>query len=165
MAVSGTMVKQLNAQIAAEFAASHAYLAMSCELGSMGLKVLSSFFAKQVEEERDHALKIIKYLQEVGGTVCLEAVEKPRDAYGDLTAIAEAALKSEEHVTKLIHDLVELAETEKDYPTRSFLNWFVDEQVEEVATMTELVQMVKLAGNNLLQLESRIRHQSLAPAT
>ncbi len=165
MALSGTMLKQLNGQITAEFTASHAYLAMSCELDGMGLKVLSTFFAKQADEEREHALKFIKYLQEVGGTVCLEAVDKPRVDYGDVAAIAGAALKSEEHVTKLIHDLVALAEKDKDYATRSFLNWFVDEQVEEVASMTDLVQMVKLAGDNLLQLESRIRHQSLAPAS
>jgi len=165
MMLSDTMVKQLNGQVAAEFAASHAYLAMSCELDGKGLKVLSSFFAKQADEERAHALKIMKYLQEVGGEVCLEGVEKPRGDYGDVAAIAQAALKSEEHVTKLIHDLVALAEKEKDYATRSFLNWFVDEQVEEVAAMTDLVQMVKLAGNNLLQLEARIRHQSLAPAS
>jgi len=165
MALSDTMVKQLNGQVMAEFAASHSYLAMSCELDGMGLKVLSSFFAKQADEERTHALKIMKYLQEVGGDVRLEGVDKPRVDYGDVGAIAQAALKSEEHVTKLIHDLVGLAEKEKDYATRSFLNWFVDEQVEEVAAMTDLVQMVKLAGNNLLQLEARIRHQSLAPTS
>jgi len=165
MALSDTMVTQLNGQITTEFATAHAYLAMACELDGKGLKVLSAFFAKQAEEERAHALKIIKYLQEVGGEVRLEAVAKPRSDYGDVAAIAEAALESEEHVTKLIHDLVELAEKEKDYATRSFLNWFVDEQVEEVASMTDLVQMVKLAGNNLLQLEARIRHQSLAPTS
>jgi len=165
MTLSDTMVKQLNGQITAEFAAAHAYLAMSCELDQMGLKVLSSFFAKQSAEEREHALKIIKYLQDVGAEVRLEAVDKPRGDYGDVAAIAQAALKSEEHVTKLVHDLAELAEKEKDYATRSFLNWFVDEQVEEVSTMTDLVQMVKLAGNNLLQLEARLRHQSLAPSS
>jgi len=165
MALSDTMVTQLNGQITAEFATAHSYLAMACELDSKGLKVLSAFFAKQAEEERAHALKIIKYLQEVGAEVRLEAVAKPRGDYGDVAAIAEAALESEEHVTKLIHDLVGLAEKEKDYATRSFLNWFVDEQVEEVASMTDLVQMVKLAGNNLLQLEARIRHHSLAPTS
>ena len=165
MALSDTMVKQLNGQITAEFATAHAYLAMSCELDGMGMKELASFFSKQADEEREHAHKIIKYLQEVGAEVSLEGVDKPRVDHGDVAAIAQAALQSELHVTKLIHDLVALAEKDKDYATRSFLNWFVDEQVEEVATMTDLVQMVKLAGNNLLQLESRIRHQSLAPAS
>ncbi len=165
MALSDTMVKQLNGQVAAEFAASQAYLAMSCELHDMGLKVVSSFFAKQAEEERAHALKIIKYLQDVGGAARLEAVDRPRVDYGDVGAIAEAALQSELHVTKLVHNLVQLAEKDEDYATRSFLNWFVDEQVEEVASMTDLVRMVKLAGSNLLELESRIRHESLAPTS
>jgi ferritin len=153
------MVKQLNKQVSAEFSASHAYLAMSCQLEAMGLKVLSSFFLRQSEEERAHALKIIKYLQEVGGEVKLDEVDKPKADFADVGEIAHAALKSEERVTEMIHDLAALAEKENDFPTRSFLNWFIDEQVEEVATMTDLVHVVKLAKDNLLQLETRIRHE------
>ena len=163
MALTDAMVKQLNKQVTAEFGASHAYLAMSCQLDDMGLKVLSSFFLRQSEEEREHALKIIKYLQEVGGAVKLEEVDKPKTDFADVGEIATAALKSEERVTEMIHDLAALAEKEHDFPTRSFLNWFIDEQVEEVATMTDLVHMVKLANDNLLQLETRIRHEFMKP--
>jgi len=161
MALTDGIVEQLNEQISAEFGAAHSYLAMSCALDDMGLKVLSQFFLRQSEEEREHALKIIHYMQEVGAPIRLEEIAKPKADYDGVAEIAQAGLKSEEHVTRMIHDLVERAEKEKDYPTRSFLTWFIDEQVEEVATMTDLVDAVKLAGPNLLQLEARVRHEYL----
>ncbi len=162
MMISEKMCDKLNEQLAVEFAASHAYLAMTCEFERLGLKILATRFIEQHNEEREHAMKILHYIQEVGGDVTVGAIPKPRTDFADAKAIVQAALESEENVTRSINDLVGLAEAENDYATRSFLNWFVDEQVEEVSSMNSLLALVRLAGENMLQVESRVRHEMMA---
>ncbi|RJP35647.1 MAG: ferritin [Phycisphaerales bacterium] len=163
MLISKTMNQRLNDQINAELKSYYVYLAMSCRLVQLGLKVLAEFFARQSEEERGHAMRILKYIQEVGATVELQAVDAASGDYPSALAIARAALDQEHDITRRINALVTLAESEKDYATRSFLAWFVDEQVEEVSSMTDLVQLLELAGDaHLLQAEARIRHQMIA---
>ncbi len=159
MMISDAMNVKLNEQVAVEFAAAHVYLAMACALDRMGLKILAARFLAQYEEERGHALKILHYVQEVGGTVTLDGVSKPAGDYTNVEAIVQTALESERDVTRKINDLVALADSEKDYASRSFLNWFVDEQVEEVSSMSDLLTLVQLAGDNMLQVEARIRHE------
>lgn len=162
MMISKAMNEQLNRQVSVEFAAAHSYLAMSCVLDAMGLKVLRRRFFEQYEEECAHALKILNYVLEVGGRINLDGVAKPQGAYKSLEEIVETALKSEMEVTRLINELVALAEKENDYATRSFLNWFVDEQVEEVASISDLLRLVQLAKGNVLQIEARVRHEMVA---
>ncbi len=162
MMISDTMNGKLNEQIAAEFSAAHAYLAMACSFEQMGLKFLAKRFLAQHDEEREHAMKILHYVQEVGGEVRLGAIPKPVGDFTTVESIVQAALESERRVTGTINDLVALAESEKDYATRSFLNWFVDEQVEEESSMAELLQLVQLAGDNVLQIEARVRHEMTA---
>ncbi len=162
MMISTTMNAKLNDQIGAEFAAAHAYLAMACDFDRMALKALAKRFLKQHDEECEHAMKILHYVQEVGGTVSLDAIAKPKKDYKNMEAIVSTALQNELDITAKINDLMTLAESEKDYATRSFLQWFVDEQVEEVSSMTDLLNIVKLAGENMLQVESLVRHQMLA---
>ena len=161
------VVDKLNEQIANEFHAAHNYLAMACAFDGMGLKVLAQWFFRQGEEEREHGKKILHYLLEVGAEVTLRETPKPVGDRSTPIAIVQSALDQELAVTNQIHDLVALAEQHKDYATRSFLAWFVDEQVEEVATMTELLQMLKLAGeHHLLQVEARIaKIMEATPAT
>ncbi|HRX85381.1 MAG TPA: ferritin [Phycisphaerae bacterium] len=157
------VVDKLNDQIANEFHAAHNYMAMACRFDGLGLKVLSQWFFRQGEEEREHGKKILTYLLEVGADVQLRAIAEPVGDLSSPISIVETALEQEENVTKQIHDLVALAEQHKDYATRSFLSWFIDEQVEEVATMTELLQMLKLAGNqHLLQVEARVAKMLIA---
>jgi len=157
MMISPKMNQALNRQVANEFDAAFGYLAMSFVFRDMGLRVFSRRFKAQATEERDHALKITEYIQDVGGKVALDAVEKPRADFDSAQAMVEAALASEQTVTQQINDLVALANAEKDYATQSFLQWFVDEQVEEVSSMSELLQMVKMAGEaNLFLVESRL---------
>lgn len=164
MQISKKMSAKLNEQITAELSAAQTYLAMSCRLDVMGLKVLGNFFLSQCAEEREHAMRILKYVQEVGGNVTLEALPKPTADFPDAKAVITVALKNEESISSLINGLVALADSEKDYATRSFLNWFVDEQVEEVARMTDLLNLVELADGNMLQVESRVRHEMMAGA-
>ncbi|GMU37038.1 MAG: ferritin [Phycisphaerae bacterium] len=157
MTVSDAMNRQLNEQIANELGSYYTYLAMSCELFDMGYKVLSKFFSRQAEEERGHAMKFLHYLQEVGSPVRLAALPAPKTSFGSPLAIAQGALDQEQIVTRQIHELVALAEKDRDYPTQSFLTWFVDEQVEEVRSMRDLVQLIQRAGDqHLLFAEHRV---------
>jgi len=161
MMISSSMNAKLNEQIQAEFSAAYSYLAMACAFDSMGLKIMAKRFHDQHAEEQAHAMKILNYVQEVGGTVTLAAIDKPRTEYPSAEAIVEAALESEKKVTAMINALMGLADSENDYASRSFLQWFVDEQVEEVSSMTDLLSLVKMAGDNLLQVESRVRHEMM----
>ena len=158
MMISKAMNSKLNEQIMVEYSAAHKYLAMACSFERMGFKFLSKRFMEQSEEEREHALKILNYVVQVGGTVALTAVPKPENEYKSVEEIVRAALENEQEVTRMINDLAALAESENDYATRSFLNWFIDEQVEEESNMNDLLQLVRLAGKNILQVEMRVRH-------
>lgn len=157
MKISQKMNKLLNQQVTHELGTSHAYLAMSFWFDDQGLKVFGKRFSKQAEEEREHAMKITKYIQDTGGKIDLAALPKPRGEFDSARAAVKTALGSERTVTQQINKLVAAADSEKDYATRSFLTWFVDEQVEEEASMIDLLQMVDLAGkNNLFQVETRL---------
>jgi ferritin len=165
MLTPAPVVEKLNEQIANEFHAAHNYMAMACRFDELGLKMLAQWFFRQGEEERDHGKKILHYLLEVGADVKLRAIGEPVGDLATPIAIVETALAQEKMVTEQIHNLFALAEEHRDYATRSFLAWFVDEQVEEVATMTELLQMLKLAGDqHLLQVEARVSEMLSAPA-
>ena len=159
MMISKTMNDKLNEQVAAEISAAHAYLAMSCAFEKMGLKILAARFREQHAEEREHATKIIGYLQEVGGTVKLAEVPAPKGDFSRAEEIVEAAVVGEQQITSMINGLVALADKENDYATRSFLNYFVDEQVEEVSSMEDLLNLIHLAKGNMLQVEARVRHE------
>jgi len=157
MMISKKMNKQLNEQITNEFHAAHLYLDMACALMDEGLKILSAWFRHHAAEEREHGTKILDYVHEVGGKVKLQAIAAPGARPKTIQGMVEAALDHEWKVTKQIHALVALADQEKDYATRSFLQWFVDEQVEEVAVVTELLDVIRLSGGkNWLQVEARM---------
>lgn len=163
MMISGKMNAKLNDQIVAEFTAAYHYLAMACALDEMGYTILRQRFHEQYREEIEHAERIVKYVGEVGGKVALDAVPKPQGDFSNPEAIAQAALDSELSISQRINDLVALADSEKDYATRQFLDWFVAEQVEEVSTMGDLLRLIQLAKGNMLQVEARIRHEMAAP--
>jgi len=158
MMISKKMAAKMGEQVTHEFAASQKYLAMACQFDGMALKVLAGFFRKQADEERTHALKFVDFLLEVGAPVTLAALSAPKSSYPSVKAAIAEALKSEETVTAQINELVSLADAEKDYASRAFLQWFVTEQVEEVSSMAHLLQITEMAGSNLLQLESYVRY-------
>lgn len=158
MPISDAMNTKLNEQITNEMFASQLYLAMACMFEDMGLKNLARLFRMQTEEERGHALKILDYIPQVEGKVTLAALAAPPAEWPSVEAAIEAALEHERKVTGQVNDLMALAEKENDYASRSFLNWYVDEQVEEVDSMSSLLQAAKLAGKNLLQLEAYVAH-------
>ena len=163
MMSSETMNTKLNDQIVAEFTAAYHSLAMACALDEMGYKILRELFHHQYREELEHAERIVKYVGEVGGTVTLDALPKPNGTFSNPEAIAQAALDSEMSIANRINDLVGLADPEKDYATRRFLDWFIQEQVEEISSMGDLLRLIQMAKGNMLQVEARIRHEMAAP--
>ena len=143
-------------QMGREFAAHFQYLAMSAWLEDEGLPELSGFFARQAEEEHGHAMKIFRYVLDTGGPVTIPGQDAPVGAFESVEALVAAALAQEEQVTRWIDELVHLARDHRDPATEAFLQWYVTEQVEEVATMTELLQVVRRAGENLLFVEDYV---------
>lgn len=160
MMISQKVAALLNEQVKNEYFAFYTYQQMAYKLESMNLKVFAKWFTMQAGEEKEHAEKIAKYLLEQGAEVTLKNLNAPKADYASVLEICQAALQHELGVTKNINDLVALARSENDYPTEQFLGWFLAEQVEEVASTTELLEMVKLAGNpgQVLMLEGRVYH-------
>ena len=150
------MNEKLNAQITREFYSSYLYRQMASCLDQMGLSVLEQFFLDQADEERMHAVKLIDYVQKAGGKLALGAIEAPPAEYESVLAICEATLAHERQVTKHIHALVAQAEEDKDYSTRSYLQWYIDEQVEAElkAAAVQAASLVAAAEKELLHASS-----------
>ena len=144
--ISERMAKELNKQINAEMFSSYLYLSMSAFFEKEGYKGFAAWMRAQAQEEYEHAMKFYDYLIDVGGVVELEAIEKPKSEWESPLAVFEAAKAHEIHVTNLINNLVAVSIEEKDYATNIFLQWFVTEQIEEVATVSEIIDKFKMIG-------------------
>jgi ferritin len=156
--ISKKMADKINIQIKHEFYSGWLYQAMAYSFEDMNLSVFAKWFYKQAAEEREHAEKFARYLLDQGAKVVLTEIPAPKTTYKSAEEICKAAVDHEKKVTKMIHDLYDAAAKEGDKATMSMLNWFIDEQVEEVATTTELYEMVKLAKTpgQILMLEGRV---------
>jgi ferritin len=158
MMISETMAAKLNQQVKEEFFSYWTYLAMSYKLHEMGFRGFAKWYEVQAGEEMGHATKIAKYLVEVGAVVKLGTLETPKADYGTVKEIVQTGLDHEKKITRLINECVDVADKENDHATSNFLAWFVDEQVEEVATAQKLLNLVTLATEKiqLLIMEGRI---------
>lgn len=145
--ISAKMQDALNRQIQAEFQSAYLYLAMSAYCESKNLKGFAHWLKVQYQEETGHALKILDYLLERGGTVELKAIEAPSVEFGSPAEIFEKVLAHEQHITSLIHNLYETAVAEKDLATQVFLQWFITEQVEEEASASDVLERIKMVGD------------------
>jgi ferritin len=144
------MVAELNAQLGRELSAANQYLAMAIYLDARSLKELSAFFYAQSEEEREHAMKFLHYLLQADATPVVPAIPEPMAEFESIEQIAQMGLDQEQEVTRCIHELVDLALSEKDHTTNRFLQWFVEEQLEEEATFSELLDVIRQSENLLL---------------
>ncbi len=142
--ISEKMQNAINDQINAEFYSGYLYLAMSTFAESINYKGFASWFRKQSEEENTHAFKLLDYLQERGGRAILKALGEPPADFKSIEYSFEQTLSHEKTITARIHKLYELAVGEKDYATQSFLQWFINEQVEEEATAEEILDQIKM---------------------
>jgi len=136
----------INAQMNREFFSSFLYLAMAGYFESVNLRGFSKWMQVQAEEEYAHGMKFYGYLVEQGARVSLAAIEAPQSEWTNPLDAFEHTLGHEQKVTARIHDLMELAMSERDHATAGFLQWFVKEQIEEEASATEIVFKMKLAS-------------------
>jgi ferritin len=151
---SSRFAEGLNEQIAHEFAASQQYVAIAVYYDGETLAQLASHFYRQAVEERNHAMMIVQYLLDGDLPVKIPAVEAPRTDFADAVAPVQLALEQEKRVTEQISQLAALAREDGDLVGAQFLDWFLKEQREEVASMSGLLAIVERASaSNLLLAE------------
>jgi ferritin len=153
MLTSEKVINAINEQIGYEFSASMQYFAIASYFAEEALSQFSGHFFKQAEEEKDHALRFMKYVVDAGGRVLLPALAAPRSNFKTAEEAIKLSLDQEIHVTQQINALVGLARAEDDYITINFLQWFLTEQLEEVSSMDSLLKIVQRAGTDLLQAD------------
>jgi ferritin len=138
----------LNEQIKKEASSSQFYLAMASWAEGNGLNGTAKFMYTHSDEERFHMLKLIKFVNERGGTALIPAIEQPPLDFKNLKNVFELLLKHEISVTESINDLVDICLQEKDYTTHNFVQWYVSEQLEEEALARTILDKIKLIGND-----------------
>ena len=152
MKLSANMKKVLNDQILLEASASNSYLAMASWCEITGYQGAANYFYAQSDEERTHMLKIVHYLNSLGTPATIPAIKAPVSSYKSLEELIKTALKNEQSVTKAIHHMVEITQKEKDHSTYAFLEWFVNEQVQEETKFETILQKFDLLGRDKLAI-------------
>jgi len=142
------MQDALNQQCNAEFFSSYLYLSMSAYFEGQSLPGMAQWMRFQAQEELIHAMKFFSFINERNGQVTLTQIDPPKTQWDSPLDVFQDASAHEQKVTGLINDLVDLAIAEKDRATEAFLQWFVNEQVEEEATVTTIVDQLKLVGDH-----------------
>jgi len=150
----------LNEQIANEFAASQQYVGMAVYYDAETLPRLAHFFYRQALEEREHAMMMVQYLLDVDEEVHIPDIKSQETSYSDGVTPVKKALEQEKRVGEEIFALFELAREVKDYRAEQFMQWFVKEQVEEVALMSDLLNVVERSKENLLLAEDYIAREN-----
>jgi ferritin len=157
--ISPDLAKAFNAQIGHEFGASLQYISIAAHFNQRQLTLLAKLFEEQAMEETQHAMKFVKYLQDTKGGLQIPAVPAPKAAFASAEEAVQAALNWEKDVTRQITALMEIAVKESDYLAQSFLQWFIDEQLEEVVKMDRMLSVIKQSGEkNLLMVEAYLVH-------
>ncbi len=145
--LSTRMQEALNGQINAELSAFYTYLSMSAYFETQGYPGFAAWMRHHSDEEMVHAMKIYDYIIDRRSAVKLQSISAPRIEWNTPLEVVKDALTHEQYVTRLINDLVALAREERDYATDSFLQWFVDEQVEEEQIVDEIIQDLEHIGD------------------
>lgn len=159
--ISDKLSQAMNEQIGNEFGASMQYLAIAAFFETRHMKLLAKLFFEQAAEEIQHAMKFVHYILETGGDLRIPQIKAPKPDFETAAEAVEAALNWELEVTRQINNLMDIAVSEKDYLARGMLQWFVDEQLEEITKMDQLLSVIRRAGdNNLLMVEAYLIHTS-----
>lgn len=164
--LSKKLEEAINKQINAELYSAYLYLSMAAYFETKNLPGFANWMRVQFQEEQFHAFKFFDYVNERGGRVTLETIEGPRTEWSNPIEVFEETLKHEYHVTSLINNLMDLAIEERDHATKSFLNWYIDEQVEEEANVTALTEQLKLIdgkGHGMLMLDKELATRVFVP--
>jgi bacterioferritin B len=149
----GRFPAELNDQIGREFAASQQYVAIAVYYDAETLPQLAAHFYRQAVEERNHAMMIVQYLLDADEPISIPGIEAPRTDFPDAVAPVGLAVEQERTVTEQIVALARLAREENDLVGEQFLHWFLEEQREEVSSMSALLRTVERAGDNVLLVE------------
>ena len=142
----------LNVQVNKEFYSAYLYLDFSNYYMEQGLEGFANWYKVQAQEERDHAMLFLQYLQNNGCKVTLEVIDKPDKVFSSFADPLHAGYEHEQYVTELIHTIYEAAHNAKDFRTMQFLDWFVKEQGEEEKNSSDLIQKMKLFGDDVRSL-------------
>jgi ferritin len=150
---------QLNVQIGNELAAHNQYLACAVYYDALTMPQMATFFYEQALEERAHAMMMVQYLLDTDMDVVIPGVEAPRSDFADVVAPVELALGQERRVTEQINSLLRIAREENDFASEQFMQWFIKEQVEEVATMSDLLAVVTRCRDDLEDIEEYVARE------
>ena len=166
MLITSEMNAAINQQIGHEFGASIQYVAVAAYFDNESLPVLAQHFYNQASEERAHAMRFVRYVVDAGGRVQIPAIPAPRSDFASAEDAVQLALSSELNVTQQINQLMDLAHKSGDHITSNMLQWFVNEQLEEVSSMETLLRMIQRAGDSgLLFVESWLSRSGVAAET
>lgn len=149
MELSKNLEDAINEQIQAELYSAYMYLSMSAYFESINLSGFAHWMRVQTHEEMEHAMKFYHYVFERGGRVALSAIQQPPVEFESALDVAQKTYAHEQHVTSLIHKLYELAVAEKDHATAVFLQWYINEQIEEENNARTIVERLKLVGDHI----------------
>lgn len=162
------MLNAINEQINAEQYSAFLYLSMSAWCADKGLPGFANWMYVQYQEELTHANKMFNFVNERSGKVEIKAIAQPETEFKDIVEVVEKVLVHEQHVTSLINNLVDIAIEEHDHATQSFLQWYVDEQVEEEANVSDILDTLKLIngqGNGIFMLDREMRQRKFVDET
>lgn len=152
-------VEQLNAQIGNELAAHNQYLACAIHYDALTMPQMAAFFYAQALEERAHAMMMVQYLLDTDAEVSIPAVGAPVNEFADVVAPVALALDQEKRVTQQINGLLRIAREEYDFASEQFMQWFIKEQVEEVATMSDLLAVVRRNVDDVEDIEEYVARE------
>ena len=152
-------VEQLNTQIGNELAAHNQYLACAVYYDVLTMPRMAAFFYEQALEERGHALMMVQYLIDTDSPVVVPGVDAPQSVFADVVQPVQLALDQEKRVTEQINGLLKTAREESDFASEQFMQWFIKEQVEEVATMSDLLAVVSRNVEDIEDIEEYVARE------
>ena len=152
-------VEQLNAQIGNELGAHNQYVAVAVHFDALTMPRMAAFFYGQALEERDHAMMMVQYLLDTDADVKVPGVDAPESTFADVVAPLELALDQEKRVTEQINALLRIAREENDFASEQFMQWFIKEQVEEVAKMSDLLAVVSRNRDDIEDIEEYVARE------
>ncbi len=164
--LSEGLLKALNDQMNFEFLSAHYYLAMAAYCKDQDLDGFAHFFWVQAEEERFHAEKFYNFINEKGERATFQGISEPKNEFDSLKEVFATALEHEREVTRRIYKLMDIAREESEYSTVSFLDWFVDEQVEEEDTMEGIISKIERLGERgqgIFMLDNELAQRTFTP--
>jgi ferritin len=156
-------LEQLNAQIGHEFAAHQQYVACAVHYDLLTMPRMASFFYRQAKEERDHAMMMVQYLVDCDEQVVIPAVDAPQSKFADIVEPIRIALDQERRVAGQVNELTATAREASDFASDQFMQWFIKEQVEEIATMSDLLAVVSRASHDIEAIEEYVAREHSGP--